>query len=446
MAGPYDYTIQQPNIAGSILGGIKSGLDIGAAVDQREAADAAQERHKLFSTDLQSHLANPSFKSTSELIAKYPEFRESLSASFETLDKGQKEQVFKDGTQAIVAIRNGRPEVARKILDSRITAYENSGQDPTDLVRLRDQLDNDPRSVETGLGLTMASLNPEGWSKVAGEERASKMAPYELGKAKAESGIKQVEAQYAPETAYLGSAKTRADIKNTISMANDRADRLGLDRDRLNSDIDAKINELGQKATTLDDSAKKLINEGAINSVTADQAAGRMLDLASRLEAEGGGYGAFSNANEYVSSVFGNQDALTDMRKEYTRLRSMGAIKSLPPGPATDRDISLAMEGWLSPSADAKTLASFVKGMAKLSQIEAVNENAKSEWVNSVGHLGKPKRDIEVDGVQVPAGTTFADFSKDYIDKKFEQRAAEQAQQNVPKRSYMKYANPAGGQ
>ncbi len=446
MAGPYDYTIQQPDIAGSLMGGIQMGQQFGAQRDAREAAEAQRLKQQQYSADLQSYLDKPTAQSASAMMAKYPEFQKSMSASFETFDKGQKEDIFKVGTQAYSAIQNGRPEIAMKILDDRIAATQNAGQDTTDLESLKQSLSQNPEAAAAGLALTMSSLNPEGFSKIASEERASKLAPYELGKARAESGIKQVEARYAPEKEFLGSAKSRADIKNTISMANDRADRLGLDRDRLNSDIDAKINELGQKASALDDGAKKLINEGAINSVTADQAAGRMLDLASRLEAEGGGYGAFSNANEYVSNVFGNQDALTDMRKEYTRLRSMGAIKSLPPGPATDRDISLAMEGWLSPSADAKTLASFVKGMAKLSQIEAVNENAKSEWVNSVGHLGKPKRDIEVDGVQVPAGTTFADFSKDYIDKKFEQRAAEQAQQNVPKRSYMKYANPAGGQ
>lgn len=437
MTGPFDYTVQQPDIAGSLLGGIQAGAQFGAQ-------QAARERHKQFSVDLQGHLANPSFKSTSELIAKYPEFRESLSASFETLDKGQKEQVFKDGTQAIVAIKNGKPEVARKILDDRITAYENSGMDTSDLVNLRNQLDNDPRAVESGLSLTMSSLNPEGFSKIASEERAANLAPYELGKAKAESGIKQAEARYAPEKEFLGSAKTRADIKNTISMANDRADRLGLDRDRLNSDIDAKINELGQKATTLDDGAKKLVNDSVVASVAADQAAGQFLDLASQIDQLGGGYGAAATAAEFWANATGSQDAMSAARREYVRLRNTQAIKNLPPGAASDADVAMAMEGFPKETADAKTLSSFLRGTAKLSQIEAVNENAKSEWVNSVGHLGKPKRDIEIDGISVPAGTTYTEFAKNYIGKKTEQRGAQQAQQQVPKRSYMRFAQPGG--
>lgn len=104
----------------------------------------------------------------------------------------------------------------------------------------------------------------------------------------------------------------------------------------------------------------------------------------------------------------------------------------------------MAMEGFPKETADAKTLSSFLRGTAKLSQIEAVNENAKSEWVNSVGHLGKPKRDIEIDGISVPAGTTYTEFAKNYIGKKTEQRGAQQAQQQVPKRSYMRFAQPGG--
>ena len=223
MAGPYDYTIQQPDIAGSLLGGLQAGSQIGAQ-------QAAQDRHKQFSTDLQSHLANPSFKSTSELIAKYPEFQKSLSASFETLDKGQKDQVFKDGTQAIVAIRNGKPDVAKKILDDRIRAYENSGMDTTDLVSLRGQLDNNPDAVEAGLGLTMASLNPDAWSKIAGEQREAEKAPAELSLAQSKAGKAAVDAKFAESAAVQDLAKGGWEIQK---LAND------INISKLNSQIAA---------------------------------------------------------------------------------------------------------------------------------------------------------------------------------------------------------------
>ena len=87
-------------------------------------------------------------------------------------------------------------------------------------------------------------------------------------------------------------------------------------------------------------------------------------------------------------------------------------------------------------------MASFLRGMAKMNQYTAVTENAKAEWVNAVGHLGKPKTDINIDGVNVPAGSTFADFARTYMDAKVGQRAAVQGQAQVPNRSYMRWAQP----
>ena len=87
-----------------------------------------------------------------------------------------------------------------------------------------------------------------------------------------------------------------------------------------------------------------------------------------------------------------------------------------------------------------------MRGMAKLNQLTAVTENAKAEWVNSVGHLGKPKTDINIDGINVPAGSTFTDFARQYLATKAEQRGAQQSQQNVGSRSYMRWANPQGQQ
>jgi hypothetical protein len=121
-------------------------------------------------------------------------------------------------------------------------------------------------------------------------------------------------------------------------------------------------------------------------------------------------------------------------------------MKMLPPGSASDKDVVMAMGGFPPETADAKTMASFLRGMAKLNQYTAVSENAKAEWVNAVGHLGKPKTDINVDGVNVPAGSTFTDFARQYMANKVEQRQTQAAQQQVQGRSYMRWAQPQGAQ
>lgn len=442
MAGPFDYTVQSPNIVGSILGGIQGGQQLRANQDALEARDEAVRKQKEYEADFQNYIQNPTFKSTADFIAKHPGSAKPFETSWNIRSKGQNDQIFSTGIQALNALDSNRPEVALKLFDDQISAIENAGEDSKDFKSIRDSIERNPTGAKGVIGLALASYKPEEFSKIAQTRREEAKAPYELGKLQAESGIKQVEARYAPEREFLESSKGRAELRNIDSQIQDRSKRLFLDKDRLQSDVELKLNELGQKATTLDDSAKKIVNEAAISSVVADQAAGSMLDLAGRIEKEGGGYGALTNATEWLKNATGNQNALTDMRKEYIRLRNTQAIKMLPPGVATDRDMVTAMEGFPSPSADAGTLSSFLRGMAKMNQIAAVGENAKSEWVNSVGHLGKPKNDIVIDGVSVPAGTTFTDFTRNYLSEKAGQRGAEQAQTQVPQRSYMKYAQP----
>lgn len=444
MAGPFDYTIQQPNIGGSILGGIQSGLQIGTAVDQREAADAAKIKTQQHQADLDAYLKDPSFKSTADFIAKYPDVAKPFEASWSIRSKGQNDQIFNTGIQAMNALDSNRPDVAKKLFDDQITAMENAGEDPKDFKAIRDSIDLNPRGASGIIGLSLASYKPDEFAKISQERRAQAAAPFELGKTQAESKIKQSEAQYAPEKNFLEGQKTRGEISNINSQIGERAGRLNLDKDKLQSDIEAKFMDLGQKATTLDDSAKKIVNESTVSAIAADQAAGQFLNLADQIDKLGGGYGSFGTAAEFWANATGQQDAMSAARREYVRLRNTQAIKNLPPGAASDADVAMALEGFPKETADSKTLSSFLRGTAKLSQIEAVNSNAKSEWVNAVGHLGKPKTDIVIDGVNVPAGTTFTDFTRSYLDKKTSRRGAEQAQSQIPNRSYMKYARPGG--
>lgn len=200
MPEPFDYTIQQPNIAGSLMGGIQAGQQLGA---QR----AGQEKQRQYAADLQSYLSAPSAQSASAMMAKYPEFQKSMSASFETFDKGQKEDIFKSGTQAYSAIQNGKPEIAKQILDERITAAENAGQDASDLISLKQSLERDPGATGAALGLTLSSLDPDKWSKIATEQRASAMAPSELTASQAKAAKAAVDAKYAESSAVQDLAK-----------------------------------------------------------------------------------------------------------------------------------------------------------------------------------------------------------------------------------------------
>lgn len=441
MVQPIDYLggMPQVDLGQSLLSGLKAGAAIRGIRDERAEREKAANLEQQFRSDLENAFANGgNAKVWAELGVKYPQLREASKQYWDITSEEQRNAEFGAGTKVYGALQSGRPEFAKQIINENITAMKNSGQDASELEGFLAEIDRDPHQAMGHIGMTLSGLDPERWGKVV----ANQKAPFEAQKAEAEAFTSRQEALAAPERVEQERRKAEADIKNVESQITERSDRLAFDKDKALSEYQAKLAELNQKQGQLDEGARKLVNESVVNAVTADQAAGSMLDLAGRLEKEGGGYGVASTAGEWLKRATGSQNAMSDIRKEYIRLRNTQAIKMLPPGVATDRDVAMALEGFPDPSADAGTISSFLRGMAKMNQVAAVGENAKSEWVNAVGHLGKPKTDIVIDGVSVPAGTTFADFSRGYIAQKAQQRGVEQAQQQVPQRSYMKYANP----
>lgn len=286
MAGPYDYTIQQPDIAGSIAGGIKQGLEIGAGFKAADAQEASAERQKQFSSDLQGYLANPNFRSSSAMIAKYPEFQKSLTKSFETYNQGQKDETFKSGMQAISAIQSGRPEVAKKILDDRITAAENSGEDTTDLVALRGQFENDPKAVMSGLSLVMSSLDPDKFSKIGGEQRAAEKAPAELSLAESKAGKAAVDAKFAESKAVQDLTKGGWEINK---LANDiNISKLNSQIAAMNAATSRETNSLKRDELQLKVQEKIAKRDAEVGAKAAEVSSGRatidnMLNTADRV-------------------------------------------------------------------------------------------------------------------------------------------------------------------
>lgn len=451
---PMDYRIQVQNPFEGAIQGVQAGVNLAGIMDKQAEQQRQIELQRQMQTDL-SGLATKVKDGTAgaqdfaATVVKYPQLSEHFKRGFDMMSADQQQARLGQATQVYAALNANKPEIAQQLLAEQEAAARNSGneKDAQTAATLSKLISMSPETAKTSTGLMLSSvMGPDKFTAtftgLGGEQRAQEKQPYEVTTAAATAQQKVAEARNTPERLALENNQTAANVRNIDSQIGERAARLKLDRDKLQSDVELKLYELGQKSGTLDDGAKKLINDSTVASVSADQSAGQLLDLATRLEKQGGGYGGFSRVSEWLKGATGNQDALTEMRKEYVRLRQSQVKSMLPAGPASDKDVKLALEGFPPETADANTMASFLRGMAKLQQYSAVSENAKAEWVNSVGHLGKPKTDIVVDGINVPAGSTFTDFARQYMATKVEQRATQQAQQQVPNRSYMRWAQP----
>jgi len=332
--------------------------------------------------------------------------------------EGGKKELAKVG-KLLSAIRVN-PQVAQSMLDEQITAARNANdsEEVQRLELLKQTVETNPEMALRGIAPQVAALGKEGQDMLASlfgaEETAAKTAET-VAKTATEREVTRktkTEADFAVQQEQAKLALNKANISNLNNQIADRAAQRQIDRQRLALETTARIAEIQSKGMEIPEHAQKLVNESATKATANKLAAEQQLNLATNLEKLGGGYGAFGSASEFIKKSLGAQDAMTQLRAEYTRLRNTGAMKYIPPGPATDKDIQMALEGFLPPNASAKQLASFLRGMAKISEMDAALENSKTDWLtNNKGQLGRARTSFIAGDLAVKPGESFTDFS-----------------------------------
>jgi hypothetical protein len=375
-----------------------------------------------------------------------------VQQGFEAMTKEQQQNTLRVGTQAYTAIKAGNLDVAQMQLKEQAEALRNSGRekeaqgydDLSNLIRLN------PTGAQTTIGLSIAQL-PGGKDfldnadKTLSTIRAEAQAPAELQKkiadanaavADAEKKVAEakdtparlvaeqekrvadankakVEAQFAGPLAQANLNLNAAQIKKINSDISNAAAKLNLDTQTMQATVAEKLSSIQKNLTELPADTRKLVNDSAVAAAASKQSANQYNDLAKRLEAAGGGFGAATSFADYLRKQTGAQSPLTELRQEYTRIRNSAAIKSLPPGVATDKDIELALKGIPPENANASTMASFLRGMGKMQDIEASVANAKTDWLaNNNGVLTRAKNTFQAGDYATKPGESFNDFTQ----------------------------------
>jgi hypothetical protein len=458
--GPINYQMQVATPFESVLQGMNAGAqmaNIEAARMQREAQAAAQQQAVQQQQAMQQALSglmanpNPTFRDYQNVAVLLPKDQAAtLMQSWEKLSTEQKENDLTFGGQVLSAVEKS-PEVAISMLRERAAGERNQGREDRAkaLETWAGIAELDPAMARRTIG-TLVSRLPGGDKVIESigkfEEQQRQTAMFGPGLAKAQADADEarakaikagVDAQYAPALAVAGLGKAQAEAIKAASDArfadqlnqaglternwNIRAAqnrisvesaRLGLDRDKTTADIALTLARVGEIANSLPDQAKKDINTAAVASGTAKQQAVQFNSLADKLAAEGGGFGVFSSATDYLKKATGNQGYMQELRQEFTRLRNSAAVQSLPPGPATDRDIALVLEGFPPANADSRTMAGFLRGMAKLQDINSAVENARVDWLtNNRGSLARARSGFQAGEFTANPGETFVDLT-----------------------------------
>ena len=351
----------------------------------------------------------------------------SVRESFNMLSGERQQNALQQSGQVFSAFKAGKPEIAIGLLERQIEAKRNSGDNEGAmfLETWRDVAKENPKATEDYFGFTISQMPGgdkiiESAVKLGAERRTEQLQPSVLSeseakaaKAKSEAEIKAIESQFAERLQQAGLTEKNWNVKNLQSQINDRAAKLNLDKQTTAATVAEKMSSIQKNLNDIPSDTRKLINESAVTAATAKQSADQFNDLAKRLDASGGGYGVFSSASDFLKKGAGFQGGMTQLRQEYTRLRNTAAIKSLPPGPATDKDIAMALKGFPSDNASATDLSAFLRGMAKLQDVDASISNAKTDWLaQNNGTLTRAKNTFVAGDYSTKPGETFNDFAQ----------------------------------
>ncbi len=144
---------------------------------------------------------------------------------------------------------------------------------------------------------------------------------------------------------------------------------------------------------------RKVINAGEGKAIMAAQdvynesvgGASRMQSMADQFLSMGSDLqeGWLGEGRGFLRRVFGEDNEKIDLlRTQYNQLRMKHALKTLPAGPASDRDVQLALQGWPAEFSDRRQMYSFLQGMSKLAVIDAAQAQARAEHLNSTKSPG----------------------------------------------------------
>lgn len=448
IVSPIDYSTNAPSPLDTFTQGVQSGLQSQAAQIQLQEKKLQLQQQQNYMNAAKSVLnngGNP--EDIARLAVAFPGQAAGLKDAMGIKTDADTQARLTQALPIYHAYLSGNTDLAVKLLNDQATSYENAGQ--MDKAASSRNMANfvktgDRNTVNFALGSTIAAADPQKYQSnldtfVGAYGKGQLVAPT-TAKASAEAKTAAATAAVAPQEAALKVA----DMASTIA---DRNARLGIAKDTLMSDTQAKVAELNARyGPTQMPGATDLINKSAATAATSAQLTDRYNDLASKFDTSGAYAGYAGKAGEALKVAVGGQDAISALKADYNQLRNSGVIKSLAGvGRITDREMATAAKGWPEDNAKPEYVASFLRGVAKLQMVNTAMSNAQAEWATQVGNLGAPKKDITIDGTTIAAGTPFSKFLQAYIPNQIKDIQQQYIDKKVNSAPYMQYANPAGG-
>lgn len=294
------------------------------------------------------------------------------------LSEERKRAMIQDAYGMLGLLEQGKVEPAVRLGNNRLEAIKRLGGDPSDTQEIMGMITSGDPAQFAKAKEELRTLVDAG---IAGGylqlPEQPQMTPFEEEKAKLAREKFEWQKQN-PSAAAAG--QTPASIQE-IAYYNSLPE--GPEKEA----VGRKIGMISREGMNLSPYAEKQIDMASTEAAQASSDAGRYLTLADQIRQASMSGGLKSTWSEYLKEQTGNQDEVTSLRKQVLQIANSEAIKNLPPGPATDRDIDMVRAPFPTEKSSPEYVANWLGAVARLNEKRAQFAEFKANFISENGSL-----------------------------------------------------------
>lgn len=277
----------------------------------------------------------------------------------------QMQQMANDVNDLYMSAQSNGPQGAIERA-SQIKAERNkAGVDTPQLDKWLEAVNTDPQTALTSLFVMHRSINETTMTE-------NQQIQAELDKRKLDLEEKKLGmmGQGGSQESATAQQKNWQEYQRLLAVDPAQAEKFAQ-----SAGISAKDNE------KLSSYVEKQIATSADLSNAAMNAASRYKSLSDSLLKSKASGGLKGKVSEYIKEQTGGQDDITSLKRQAMEIVNSEAIQSLPPGPATDKDIALAREPFPSDKASPEYIANWLQSVSRLQEKKAEYEEFKANFL-----------------------------------------------------------------
>lgn len=138
-----------------------------------------------------------------------------------------------------------------------------------------------------------------------------------------------------------------------------------------------------RQATKLSAGLEKALLTAQDETVAAQRSATEFEVLAQDFERAKLQGGVAATVSETFKNLLGSQDAVSEFRRRFNKVRLAQALKNLPTGPPTDKDLAEALKGVPKETASPEQVSAFLRGAARLARFQAGFNQFKADFIST---------------------------------------------------------------